>query len=244
MTFVDDFVPGEGEELAEQSPYPEAFGITFTPLVGGGILAFIGLAIAIYLGLTQLKPTWESIGELKGQIAQTKLDIKQKKQALEQTDELEAQLAEARRHKEQVLALLSNQQSLETLLIDLNSFIEQRQAQLTSYKPELEVVAVDDGSLGTALNGKIKRQSVKMELEGTFDQTQSVIRNFERLQSVLLVVKDFETQVLEEQVLFVDQNTILPSGQPKLKTKFRVDAILPIEQIEIDAEEASAEQES
>lgn len=229
MTFTEDFVPDEGEGL-EESSGAELFGITFTPVIGGAIVAGVGIIVTIYLAFTQLMPTWDQIGQVKTDVSKTQGEIKQKQAILEQTGNLEAQLAQSKGKKAQVISLLSSEESLETILIDLNNFIEQRQAELIRYEPELEIVTVEDGSLGTALNGKMKRQTITMELEGTFDQTQSIIRNFERLQSALLVLRDFETQVLQEQILILDQNTIVPSGQPRLKTKFRIDAILPLEQ--------------
>ena len=230
MTFTEEFVPEEGEGLEEESGYPEVFGITFTPVISGAIVAALGIIGAIYLTFTQLMPTWDQITQVKTDVSKTQGEIKQKQAILEQTGNLEAQLAQSKGKKAQVISLLSSEESLETILIDLNNFIEQRQAELIRYEPDLEIVTVEDGSLGTALNGKMKRQTITMELEGTFDQTQSIIRNFERLQSALLVLRDFETQVLQEQILILDQNTIVPSGQPRLKTKFRIDAILPLEQ--------------
>ena len=237
MTFTEDFVPEEGEELEESSAYPEVFGITFTPVIGGGIAAALGIIGSIYLAFTQLMPAWDQISQVKADVGKTQGEIKQKQATLENTETLEVQLAQSKRKKDQVIALLSSEESLETILIDLNNFIEQRQAELIKYEPELEIVTVDDGSLGTALDGKMKRQTIIMEVEGTFDQTQSIIRNFERLQSALLVLRDFQTQVLQEQILILDQNTVVPSGQPRLKTKFRIDAILPLEQPLIDETE-------
>lgn len=231
MTFTDDFVP---EDELEESGYPEVFGITFTPVIGGIIAAVIGLAGAAYLGFTQVMPAWNTIGTVELEINKTQGEVKKKKQTLEDTTALEVELEQAKLKKDQVLALLSSEESLDTLLLDLNRFIEQRQAQLVKYNPALEIITVDDGSLGTALNGQMKRQSITMEIEGTFDQTQSVMRNLERLQSALLVVKDLEAQVLQEQILILDQTTVVPSGQPKLKTKFRIDAILPLEQQPVD----------
>ncbi len=237
MTFAEEFVPIENEEeLGEDSGYPEAFGITFTPMVGGIAIGVLGILVAAYLGFTQLGAAWSSLSETKENIKTTEREIETKKKELENAPELDLQLQDAQRRKQRVIALLSSEQSLDTLLLDLNRFSESRQAQLTSYKPDNGIQTVEDSSLGTALNGKMKRQSIDVEFEGTFDQTQSLIRNIERLQSSLLLVKDFQSEVFEEQVLILEQNTIVPSGQPRLKTKFRLDAILPIEQ-DIEEEE-------
>ena len=194
MTFTDDFVP---EDELEESGYPEVFGITFTPVIGGIIAAVLGLAGAAYLGFTQVMPAWNTISTVEVEISKTEAEVRKKQKTLEDTSALEAELEQAKLKKNEVIALLSSEESLDTLLLDINRFIEQRQAQLVKYQPGLEITPVDDGSLGTALNGQMKRQSIIMEIEGTFDQTQSVIRNLERLQSALLVVKDLEAQVLQ-----------------------------------------------
>lgn len=62
------------------------------------------------------------------------------------------------------------------------------EARLTKFEPDPKLSGiVSDGALGPAVNNKLKRQVVNVQFEGNFNQTQSIFRTIERLQSLLLL---------------------------------------------------------
>ncbi|MEC4891938.1 MAG: hypothetical protein SAL07_01525 [Oscillatoria sp. PMC 1051.18] len=248
MTYAqDEFIP-EGAELEENPEYPTAFGITFTPKVSGVICAVLGVAAAAYLGINFVKPAWEVYQEAQTTKNAKQEEIDLREEQLDQAPLLEAELQQAQAQRQQVLNLFANERTLDTLLLDLNRFIESRQGQLVNYQPiEEKPVPIEDGSYGSGVNGKLKRQSVEVTVEGGFDATRSILRNIEQLQS-LLVVKDLTSNVAENQVLVYENGRLVPQGQPKLETSFRLDALLPLSEEELAkaaqeaAEEAAGEE--
>ncbi len=251
MTYADEEFLPEGQ--VESPNYPTAFGITFTPRVGGIVFAVLGLLGATYLFLNVVQPEWERYQTLQGEVENIKGEI-QNLEAIQKTiDEKKAQLQEAKQQQKQVLSLFATEKTLDTLLLDLNSFVKARNGRLTVYNPgtdpqQAQTVIINDGSLGPQVNGKLKRKTTNIELEGSFDQIQSILRSFERLQTLLLV-KDFQVELSDELVVLVDPESgksvlgvrkqgdqkVLPGAKPNLKARFKLDAILPIE------EEASAD---
>lgn len=243
MTYADteqDFLLVEGEEEAPN--YPVAFGITLTPKVGGIIIGVLGIAGAAYLLLNQVQPTWQKYQELRQDIESKKLQIQTQEEIRQQIEISQAELEEAKDKNIQVLSLFASEDTLDTLLLDLNSFVKDTNGNLKSFTPvEKEAVVINDGSLGSLVNGKLKRRSIDLELEGSFQQLQSVMRSFERLQSLLLV-KDFQSDVSTPQTLVINNGNVILGDQATLKTTFRLDALLPLtdqEQKEVVAEKSS-----
>src|SRR6476469_8807259 len=194
MTYADEFSPLEegGEDSA--SPYPTLFGITFTPMIGGVLFAVLGLGGAIYLLLNYALPAVESYSQLQTKVTEKRSQVQQEK-------EIKKKYEEAKKQKKDVLALFSNEKTLDTLLLDVNRFVDGTQGQLIRFQPNNQQAGntanndvknvITDGSLGAEVNGKLKRKSFDVELEGTFDQIQSTMRSIERL-PLLLSVKDFK----------------------------------------------------
>lgn len=244
MTYADteqDFLLVEGEEEAPN--YPVAFGITLTPKVGGIIIGVLGIAGAAYLLLNAVQPTWQKYQELRKDIESKRLQIQTQEEIQQQIEISQAELEEAKDKNIQVLSLFASEDTLDTLLLDLNSFVKDTNGNLKSFTPvEKEAVVINDGSLGSLVNGKLKRRSIDLELEGSFQQLQSVMRSFERLQSLLLV-KDFQSDVSIPQTLVINNGNVILGDQATLKTTFRLDALLPLtdqEQKEVvTAEESS-----
>ena len=122
------------------------------------------------------------------------------------------------------------------------------QARLKKFKPsETGTQVINDGSLGAAINNKLKRQTIEVEFRGNFTQTQSIFRTIERLQPLLLV-RDLEVKVAENKVsegLYEVQpnGTIryLSNCQPDIQvtTAFKMDALLPLTEAERKAIQAT-----
>ena len=234
MTLADDFLSDDQQGLG--ADYPEVFGITFTPVVSGIALAVVGLIGTIYIFMNMVKPAQESYKQVKTQVEekQGQLDKMKSGDLDEQLTNLNNELTEKKALKSQVIALFTNESDLDTLLLDINSFVAAKGATMINYSPDSQITTVEDGSLGSEVNGKLKRKSISLEIEGTFSQTQAFLNDLERLQP-LLIVKDYSSQVSEKApvVLSVSQKALIPTQATKLKTRLSIDAILPLSQQEL-----------
>ena len=233
MTFADDFA--SDELLAEE--YPSAFGITFSPPVIGTVLAVVGVSLSIYGFVKYVKPaqatqqqTIEQRDTLQAQLNSIKTGDLQLKLA-----QLQSDLAEKKVQKARVLSMFTSEDDLETLLIDLNSFISTNQGSLTQYQPDSNVSTISDASLGSGVQGKLKKKGISMTFEGTFNETKQILQDLERLQP-LLMVQSISSSVTEEPtaILTSGNSSIVPQKQAELKTQIKLDAILPLSQAELE----------
>jgi type IV pilus assembly protein PilO len=258
MTYADpDFIPVEEQE--EEPSYPEAFGITFTPKVAGIILAILGLGGAAYLAWKVVQPALVENQGLRAQRQEKEGQLQDPQEIQQQIQQKQQELVQVKQQNQTVTGLFADEQSANTLLLDVNRFIKDADGKLTSYEPvqvnEEESNIVTDGSLGAAVNGKLKRQSFNLEMEGSFNAIQSILRSIERLQT-LVVVKELTTDISTPQGLLVDdQGTVTPivekdeqiirGAPPTLTTSYRLDVLMPLseeqKQAEMEAEAAAEE---
>lgn len=234
MTVTEEFISVEEDQFEAAAPvYPTAFGITLTPQVGGILIAVLGLAGSLYLLFNQVMPAWQKYQELEASRNEKQTQVQQKQATLTQNQRIKADLALAKQQKAEVLALFADEKTLNTLLLDLNRLVVSSNARLqqSSVKAKLNrfvpasqsVEVITDGSLGAEVNGKLKRRMVNVEFQGTFEQTQSILRNIERLQP-LLILKEFQSTLA--QPASDPQNKVV-SGPATITTSFQLQAILP-----------------
>lgn len=245
MTFADDFLE---EDKGLEDDYPSAFGITFTPIVIGIALAIFGIAGAIYIYMNMSSEAREAYQGIKTQLDEKQAQLDQMQQAdfPQRMASLQAEVAEQQALKTRVTAMFTNQDDLETLLLDLNSFITANGGELVSYNPDSQISVISDSSLGNEVNGKLKRKGFSLDIEATFDETQAIIQNIERLQP-LLMIQDYNSNITEEPtaILTSDYNEIVPQNPAILSTSLQIDAILPMSQQELEAaQQAEAEAEN
>jgi type IV pilus assembly protein PilO len=250
MTFSDDLNFGDqGTEIQDSGPV--VFGITLTPPIIGGIVAVLGVASAGYMLLNMVMPAWDNYQQQVTKRDQLQTEIEQKKSQAQQISKVEADLATAKQQQKQVLALFADEKSLDTLLIDTSRLIDSSnskafgnviRAKLNSYVPASEKpILIEDGSFGDKVNSKLKRRIVKVEIEGDFDQTQSIMRNIERLQPLLLV-KNYDSK-LSPPEMSDDKDNPVQIGVGKLTTTFELEALMPLdsqESAELAAKTAAA----
>jgi len=235
MTYTEEFIPGDlDQDLQEDPAYPTAFGITFTPIVGGAVFAVIGLIGAAYLFANTVLPTFQTNQELQTKIDETEIQIQQRQGSQQKINEAQQKLDLAKLQQQEVLALFAKEKTLDTLLIDINGFINARQGKLQRFEPEkLDPIAsvIKDGSLGANLNNKVKRQGATVDIEGSFDQIQSILRSIERLEQLLLI-RDFKAELDKStQKVKVDlQGRVISkeNSPANIKTTFKVNAIIPL----------------
>jgi type IV pilus assembly protein PilO len=226
--------------------YPSVFGITFSPLVTGLCVAAVGVGISGYVFISQLQPQLTKNQELESKLAQTQDQIQQRKDNAQKIATAEKNLDLANSQKSIVTGLFASDKKLDTLLLDLNKLVNIRQGELQKFTPDAPVAGssgssgaavVSDGSLGAALNNKIKRKGVSIEVKGNFEQVQSILRTIERLDQ-LLIVKDFRADVDKTtQKIVVDaQGKLIPQPEATIKTSFKIQALIPLS----PAEQAAA----
>jgi type IV pilus assembly protein PilO len=238
MTLSEDLNFAEHAGNVDSEPsYPVVFGITFTPKIIGILVGVVGLAGAMYMLLNMVMPAWESYQQKQGQSNELQGQIQQKEATVKQIGKVKEELAQAKQQKKQVLALFSDEKTLDTLLLDLNRLVESGssptplnavRAKLQKFvpatdKPEI----VTDSSLGAAVNGKLKRSSINVEIIGTYEQTQSIIRNIERLQP-LLIVKDYQSALANIQATDTSGKPLRRVGAAPITTSFQLQALMPL----------------
>jgi type IV pilus assembly protein PilO len=140
------------------------------------------------------------------------------------------------------LSLFASEKSVDTLLLDVNERVQSVNAGITDpdkratlSKFDVDAAAsgtVTDGSLGVEVDNRLERRVYQVEIKGSYPQTQSIIRNIERLQP-LLVISNFKTDLdsSTQEVLFDNQGRLV-AGQPepRITTGFQLAALVPIGQ--------------
>ncbi|MBW4655761.1 MAG: hypothetical protein KME20_22375 [Kaiparowitsia implicata GSE-PSE-MK54-09C] len=258
MTAGGDFIP-PGEMGVVEPSYPVVFGIRLTPTVNGILVALLGMAGAIWLLLNVLQPAWQTNQELKRDIAEKEQQLVDQGQVEQQIADAQQRRAEAEQLRADVLALFASEDGLETLLLDVNERVQAANAGVTPGRVQegsgdtlasrdaratltrFEVVpsqpgmdgvtsdVVTDSSFGPEVNGQLRQRVYVVEMLGTFAQTQSIIRNIERLQP-LLVVRDFRSEIDgTERVIVNEQGQLTGTFEPRLRTSFRMIALIPLE---------------
>ncbi|MGB6298231.1 MAG: pilus assembly protein PilO [Rivularia sp. (in: cyanobacteria)] len=246
MTFSDE-MNFEGAEFEEESSaYPVVFGITFTPTISGILIGVLGIAGAAYMFSSFVKPAWDTFGEKQSTKEQLETEVQGKQARLQSIDQLNAKLAQSKRQQSQVWAVFANEKTLDTLLIDLNRLVEAGNAQLSrnAVKAKLQKFAPDsqgaqpvtDGSLGAEVDGKLKRSSTDIAIKGTYEQTQSILRNIERLQP-LLIVKDYQSVLVNETI---EEGKPARVGPTPITTSFKLEALVPMNPQEVAANQEKA----
>lgn len=245
MTLSEDlnFVDQDGELEGASPEYPVIFGITFTPTIIAVVVGLLGLVGAGYILFNLIMPAWETYQQQQGKQNDLQGQIEQRKATIKQSDKVKEELALSKQQKQQVLALFAQENTLDTLLLDMNRLVESGNLQLpaNAVRSELKKFVPDsgkaevitDGSLGTQLNGKLKRRKITVELLGTYEQTQSILRNIERLQP-LLIIRDYQSNLAPETTAQPGKE-IPRVGPAPITTSFQLQALIPLSPEELAA---------
>jgi type IV pilus assembly protein PilO len=238
MTYSEDLMNTTSLDsttyLADAPNYPVIFGITLSPVLVGGLAAVIGLGTSGYLAYSNLMPMMDANKELQAKVDNIQQQIQERKDNVKKITESELKLKEVTAQKESVLSLFANEKKLDTLLVDLNKLVSNRQGELQKFTPDVTPAGtgvITDGSLGSALNNKLRRKSTDVAMQGGFDQILSILRTVERMDR-LLIVQDFKADIPSTNV-----NTLSGSSSltPKIKTTLKLQAIIPLTAAEITA---------
>lgn len=243
---ANSFSDEDNQDFDEIVDYPVIFGITMSPMVIGILCALAGVVGAIYLFTTFVGPAQEEFKRLQSEQQDLQRQVEQLRQGQNRQtiQSLNQELQRKQELKTKVLTLFTDRENLDTLLFDINSFFKRLESEdngikLLNYSPTQGFR--QDNSWGEGLQGRILTKSINVEMEADFDKTQSILRDLERLEP-LLVLKDLTTEINQtseaensEDVLATyeiggRELIILRSGATqemnKLRTQFRIDAIL------------------
>jgi len=242
MTFNDDLNFVQGTEFDTASPsYLVIFGIPLTPKFIGILVGVLGLAGAVYLLINSVMPAWETFQQQQTKQNQLQEVVDQKKTIIQQMETVKQEQAVSKQQQLQVLALFANEKTLDTLPLDINRLVESSntqippnavRAKLRKYVPTGKAEPISDNSLGSLVNGKLKRSSINIEIIATYEQTQSILRNIERLQS-LLIVKDYQSSLVPEPATQQDKTVTPRVGPAPISTSFQLQALMPLSQEEV-----------
>ncbi|MEA5541667.1 pilus assembly protein PilO [Limnoraphis robusta Tam1] len=238
-------------------------GVPLTPKNIGIAVAVAGVLLAGFGIFKFVMPTIAQGNDLNTQILAKQQEIEQQDEKLSKKAQAEQELAQAQQRRAAVTALFADEATLETLVFDieeqlnrLNTDIteDEEKARITKFQPAQtqgtpestsDTEVVNDGSLGSAVNGKVRRRGYEVEFEGSFAQTRQFLIILERMQP-MLVVQDLKTQLVEAAPVVAGeykQGKFVPSGeqpQRRLKTSFNLSALMPLSQEQLDAAAASA----
>ncbi|WP_016950230.1 hypothetical protein [Anabaena sp. PCC 7108] len=252
MTLSDDLSFSQHANGFDDAPSsnPVIFGVTLTAPIIGAIVGGIGFLAAGYMILNIVMPAWDTYQQQQTKSNELQGQVDQKRLQSQQIDKVLAELAQAKLQQVQVLALFANEKSLATLLMDTSRLVDSSNGKLTANSVRATLkkfvpsgdqpqVIIDD-SLGAEVNNKLKRSTIKVEIEGTFEQTQSIMRNVERLQPLLLV-KNYDSKLVPPEVDNSEgRNKIVQTGPGKLATSFDLEALMPLTQEEATTATANA----
>lgn len=238
MTLSEDISFEQGGDFGAASApsYPVIFGISLTPKVSGIIIGCLGLAGSAFMAMNMLMPSWDAFQQQQTKQTELQTDIEQKKAAIKQIGKIQEEQRQAKVQQVQVLGLFANEKTLDTLLLDLNRLVESGNSQvpfnavrakLKKYTPAAaKAEPITDGTFGLLVDGKLKRSSINIEIVGTYEQTQSILRNIERLQPLLLV-KDYQSTLAPETAVEPGKG-VRRIGPAPISTTFQLQALMPM----------------
>lgn len=245
MTFSDDFITvGEGQDLQSSTAnYPTLFGIQLTPQISGILIAVALGGLAAYIANSYVMPVGQKYGELTADRDLKQSQVAQKQANIKQGEKLKTDLVQAKQQQTEILSLFANEKTLDTLLLDINRLVESGNtstggvvSKLQKFEPANQSAEIiTDSSFGSEVNGKLKRRIINIALTGNYEQTQSILRNMERLQP-LLIVNDY-TSTLQQDPVDPATGRLPPAS---INTAFKLQALIPATPEEAAAAAAAA----
>jgi type IV pilus assembly protein PilO len=133
MSMSGDFIPPDAD-VNNESNYPSAFGITFTPIISGICLGVLGIGLAAFGWMTFVEP-------LRLETEALDVKVKEKEAQLGDSQKIETDLkkakislAEVQKQRQKVLSLFAQQKNMDTLLLDLNQLIKRNNSGIVDAK--------------------------------------------------------------------------------------------------------------
>lgn len=209
--------------------------------IGIGI-GVVGLGIAAFLAYSQVLPAMEKNKELQAEVNDKQIQVRQEQELQNQLLAAQEDQELAKQQSQDVTTLFADDAALDTLLLDINRILKERGVELMQFEPDSQgIQLVEDGSLGTEVDSKLRSQGYRLQFLGTFDQTRLVLLNLERLQPLLVVDSMRVTVDPSSQEVLYQGGNLVAQNAPKLMTEMEIKALLPAELPPPPPPEAEAE---
>ncbi len=170
-------------------------------------------------------PAWEEYQKKQEAYNAKVQEVEGLKKSVQSIEQLQRELVVAEGQRKRVTELFGDSKNLDTLLLDVNSAVAERKAKLTVFEPILPTQTSATNVPAPTPDEPFTRQTIRLEIEGTFEQTLGVLQTIERLQ-ILTSVKEFTTVLKEPPTVVIGQGQA-SSQPPVLKTGFKLEAIIP-----------------
>lgn len=262
MTAFGDFIPPDNADFIDEPLNPVVFGIELSPAILGGLIALVGIGAAGYGFVKLVQPVAQTNQTLRQDIATKEGQLASQQQQLADIAAIDAALQVAMERRRSVYSLFANEETMDTLLLDVNQRIESSNASLSGVRSQVqgrgipsilleaklkeftpgEQVEISDSSLGEGVNGKLKRETYSVKFSGDYAQTQSILRNLERLEPLLLI-RDFSLtsgEPVAETVIGANGQVVISPKTP-IETSFQIDALIPTADVNVPPEIAPPE---
>ncbi len=257
MAAIGDFVAPDDADFIDEPLNPIVFGIEFTPTIIGLLVAIAGIGGAAYLFVKVVQPVAVQNEAIRTDISNKENQLISQSAQLEDIARIEAELEAAMQRRRNVYSLFANEETMDTLLLDINQRIESSNASLSGVRAQVrerglppilleaqlqsfvpgEKAVISDSSLGVEIDGKLRRETYAVRFSGDYAQTQTILRNLERLEP-LLMVRDFNItsgQDVPETVIGAGGQVVV-QPKAKLETSFQVDALIPTANADVPPE--------
>lgn len=263
MTLASEegFVP-QGAEQEGPPPPPGTLvlgPLKITPQIQGIAIALVGVALAGVVGWKLILPAMTQTQELEAKISELNNNIEGKKKTKAKLQEVTDLMEKAQQEKENVMALFGKNDFLETLLFDVNKIVvENHKGTIDKFNPAktsssdwiLGKTPAGAGGqpapappasgaaaapAGPKLSEAIEGVTVQVEMQGKWEQQQAALQDLERLPAMVLMDQFvLEVDRTNQKLLSPRLNQFIPQGEPQLKTRFNLLAVVPLpaEQLE------------
>jgi type IV pilus assembly protein PilO len=241
-----------GADEFQTSPGLNLFGISFSSKTLGIVLAVVGVGLAAYGTATQTLPLYDSLEQIKSQIAQKRTSVESKQKEVTSKGDVPQRVIAAQQRNKEVLALLPNTDSMDVLLRDLNAQIPQS-VSLSSPVGPVEVKGLFEEFRPVSPDTKDAQFTTRrfdVRFSATYAEAIETLKKIERLKP-LLVVQDLKMVPNTNIKPTVGGKDLSPEQQkaiqarltPLLVTSFKLIAYVPLSEAEIKALEAAKKPE-
>lgn len=264
MTLASEegFVPQGAEQEGPPPPLGSLVlgPLVITPQIQGIAIAMVGVVLAGVVGWKLILPAMTQTEELEAKISELNNNIEVQKKRKAKLQEVTSLMEKAKQEKESVMALFGKSDFLDTLLFDVNKIVVQYDGTIEKFnpaktsssgwilgktegaaggqpaaQPAAQPGAADAAAAGPKLSEAIEGVTIEVEMQGRWEQQQAALQDLERLPAMVLMDQFvLEVDRSNQKLLSPRPNQYIPLGEPQLKTKFNLLAVVPLpaEQLE------------
>jgi type IV pilus assembly protein PilO len=238
--------------------------LKITPQIQGVAIALVGVALAGVVGWKLILPAMTQSQELEAKISELNNNIEGQKKRKAKLQEVTDMMENAKQEKENVMALFGKNDFLETLLFDVNKIVvEKHQGTIDKFNPAknsssdwiLGKTPAGEGEqpaaaapaaappaggaaaapAGPKLSEAIEGVTIEVEMQGKWEEQQAALQDLERLSAMVLMdAFVLEVDRTNQKLLSPRLNQFIPQGEPQLKTRFNLLAVVPLPAEELE----------